>query len=148
MEAQMTEKQRKFCDYYIDSGNATEAARKAGYSVKSAKVIGAENLTKPYLADYIRDKLDEMASERIADATEVLEYLTSVMRGESQSEIVVVEGSGDGYSSARKITKNPDEKERTRAAELLGKRHQLFTDKMSVEGTIPVVITHADDLED
>ena len=75
-----------------------------------------------------------------------MEYLTSVMRGESSAEIVVVEGEGDGCSSARKIHKAPDEKERLKAAELLGKRFGLFTDKVNVESTAKVVIV--DDLDE
>lgn len=58
-----------------------------------------------------------------------MEYLTSVMRGKSESEIVVVEGKGDGVSSARHVIKNPDEKERLKAAELIGKRFGMFDKK-------------------
>ena len=70
----------------------------------------------------------------MATATEVMEYLTSVMRGESTAEVVVVEGLGDGCSEARRFKKAPDEKERLRAAELLGKRFGLFKDKVEVSG--------------
>ena len=70
----------------------------------------------------------------MATATEVMEYLTSVMRGDSSAEIVVVEGLGDGVSEARRFKKAPDEKERLRAAELLGKRFGLFKDKVEVSG--------------
>ena len=69
----------------------------------------------------------------IAKQDEVLRYLTSVMRGESTSEVVVVVGEGDGYSSAKRVSKNPDEKERTRAAELLGKRYGSFTDRVEMD---------------
>ena len=144
----MTEKQKRFCDYYIETLNATEAAKRAGYSQKTAYIIGAENLKKPQIKEYIDQRLSELESKRVANAQEVLEYLTSVMRGESKSEVVVVEGVDKGVSVARHVHKAPDERERTKAAELLGKRHQLFTDKLSVEGAIPVVIANADDLED
>ena len=77
-----------------------------------------------------------------------MEYLTSVMRGESSSEIVVVEGTGDGCSNAVKVSKNPDEKERLKAAELLGKRFGLFKEKVEVAGNIPVVIKGGEELED
>ncbi|MBM7631746.1 terminase small subunit [Geomicrobium sediminis] len=63
----MTEKQRRFADYYIESGNATEAAIKAGYSKKTARSVGSENLTKPDISVYIENRLEELASERIAD---------------------------------------------------------------------------------
>lgn len=141
----MTPRQRKFCDEYLISGNATDAARKAGYSARTAKSIGQENLTKPDIRAYIDTKLEEISSAKTANAKEVLEYLTSVMRGESTSEVVVVEGVGDGCSEARTMNKAPDEKERLKAAELIGKRYGLFTDKIGVESAIPVVIEN--DLE-
>ncbi|MBQ6263070.1 MAG: terminase small subunit [Clostridia bacterium] len=142
----MTDKQRRFCDEYLIDCNATQAAIRAGYSEKTARFIGNENLTKPYIKNYIDDRLSEINSAKTADAKEVMEYLTSVMRGESSAEIVVVEGEGEGYSSARKVQKAPDEKERLKAAELLGKRFGLFTDKVNVEGTAKVVIV--DDLDE
>ena len=76
----MTEKQKRFCDFYIETGNAKEAAIRAGYSEKTAKQIGQENLTKPDLRAYIDERLAELKNERTADAQEVLEYLTAVMR--------------------------------------------------------------------
>ena len=89
---------------------------------------------------YIDERLEEISSKKIADATEVMQYLTSVLRGETNSEIVVVEGVGDGVSEARSMTKKPDETQRLKAAELLGKRYGLFKDNIKVDGAIPVVI--------
>jgi phage terminase small subunit len=89
-----------------------------------------------------------MHSEKIADAQEILEYLTAVVRGKTQSEIVVVEGTGDGCSDARKMMKAPDEKERLKAAELIGKRYGLFTDKVDLNGGVTVVIGGEDELEE
>ena len=85
---------------------------------------------------YIDEQLERIRSEKTAEAQEVMEYLTAVMRGDSESEVVVVEGCGDGCSEARRIKKAPDEKDRLKAAELLGKRYGLFTgtDKQSTEG--------------
>lgn len=125
----LTEKQKRFCEYYVEEPNATQAAIKAGYSEKTARIIGAENLTKPNICEYIDSLLEQSRSQRIATAQEVMEYLTTVMRGESEAEIVVVEGVGKGYSKGRTMKKKPDEKERTRAAELLGKRFGLWTEK-------------------
>lgn len=136
----LTLKQQKFADEYIISGNATEAAKKAGYSEKTAKAIGTENLSKPIIKNYIDKRLEELQSQKIADQEEVLEYLTAVLRGESRSETVVVEGVGDGCSQARAFEKAPDEKERIKAAELLGKRYRLFTDKVDVTQTGNIVI--------
>ena len=70
-----------------------------------------------------------------------MEYLTSVLRGESQSEIVIVEGCGDGYSEAKRMDKSPDEKERLKAAELLGRRYGLFKADVNLE-VEPVVIVN------
>lgn len=144
----LTLKQQRFADEYIISGNATEAAIKAGYSKKTAYSIGLENLKKPEIKKLIDEKLKELSDKKIADQQEVLAYLTSVLRGETQSEIVVVEGQGEGVSRAKPIQKAPDERERLKAAELLGKRMGLFKDKIDVTANVPVIISGGDDLED
>ena len=144
----LTLKQQRFADEYIISGNATEAAIKAGYSKKTAYSIGLENLKKPEIKKLIDEKLKELSDKKIADQQEVLAYLTSVLRGETQSEIVVVEGQGEGVSKAKPIQKAPDEKERLKAAELLGKRMGLFKDKLDVTANVPVIISGGDELED
>jgi phage terminase small subunit len=126
----MTEKQKAFCDYYIETGNATEAAIKAGYSKKTAKVIGSENLTKPYLKQYIDERLAKIEDARIAKGEEVLQYLTKVMRGEEKDQF--------GLDASLQ--------DRTKAAELLGKRYRLFTEKIEVDGVQQVQIV--DDIDD
>lgn len=126
----LTEKQQRFIDCYIELGNATEAARRAGYSERSAKQIGNENLTK--LDCFIKKRLQEFEDKRIARADEVLKYLTSVMRGEETEEVVVVENLGDFMSRATTIDKEVGAKERIKAAELLGKRYSLFTEKVDI----------------
>jgi phage terminase small subunit len=136
----LTEKQKRFADYYIETGNATEAAIRAGYSQKTARFIGAENLTKPNIKKYIDDRLREIEDKRIAKAEEVLKYLTSVMRGEETEEVVVVEGTGEGASEARIIEKQVSAKDRIKAAELLGKRYSLFTDRIDVGGNVGITI--------
>lgn len=145
----MTDNQRKFCDEYLIDCNATRAYKAAYPRIKNdnvAKSAGNRLLTFVDIKEYIQTRLDEIASAKVATAEEVIQYLTSVMRGESDSEVVVVTGDGDGYSSAEKVKKNPDEKERLRAAELLGKRYGLFTDKVNIAGTTKVTIV--DDLDD
>lgn len=128
----LTIKQQRFADEYIISGNATEAAIKAGYAKKAAYQQGAENLKKPHIREYIDKRLEEINDKSIAKQEEVLQYLTSVMRGTTQSAVVVIEGDGDGVSSARLMDKTPDEKEKLKAAELLGKRYGAFTEKVEV----------------
>lgn len=78
----LNERQLAFCEYYIECGNATEAAIKAGYSEKTARSTGSENLTKPDISEYIEKRLAEQRSKRIASADEVMQFFTSVMRGE------------------------------------------------------------------
>lgn len=131
----LTEKQKRFADYYIETGNATEAARRAGYSEKTARAIGNENLTKPNIKSYIEKRLKELEDERTADAKEVLQYLTSVMRGEEVEEIVGFTDKG-----MQKVRKLPNVKDRVKAAELLGKRYALFTDKVDLDGNVGVQI--------
>lgn len=133
----MTDKQRRFADEYIVDCNATRAYKAAYPHVKSdgaARSNASKLLTKANIKAYIDAKLDELSSKKIADAQEVMEYLTAVMRGESAASVVVVEGCGDGCSEARVIDKPPDEKERLKAAELLGKRYGVFTE--SIKATV------------
>ena len=85
----LTAKQQKFADYYIELGNAAEAARKAGYSKRTARSIGQENLTKPDVKGYISKRLEELANERVADQQEVLEFLTRLIRREESDQVVV-----------------------------------------------------------
>lgn len=131
--ARLTAKQQRFCDEYLIDLNATQAAIRAGYSKKTAQQMGAENLSKPVIKEYIAARMEEKESELIADQDEVLKYLTAVMRGQTQSEVVVVENIGDFCSEARTMKKAPDEKERLKAAELLGKRYGLYTDRVEQE---------------
>lgn len=129
MEKKMTKKQKRFCDEYLIDLNATQAAIRAGYSKKTAYSIGVENLKKPDIKKYISERMAEKESALIADQDEVLRYLTAVLRGESRSSVVVVESTGDFTSAAREMDKAPDEKERLKAAELLGKRYGIYTDR-------------------
>ena len=137
----MTAKQMRFCDEYLIDLNATQAAIRAGYSEKTAGVMAAENLTKPIIREYIDKRMAEKESELIADQDEVLKYLTSVMRGQTQAEVVVVENIGDYMSQARTMQKAPDEKERLKAAELLGKRYGLYTDRVEQDVDMNLNIT-------
>jgi phage terminase small subunit len=82
----LTKKQKDFCEYYLQTGNAAEAARKAGYSAKTARVIGPENLSKPDVLEYIESRRAEMDKCLIADTDEVLKFYSSVMRGEVKDQ--------------------------------------------------------------
>ena len=122
----LTVKQRRFVDAYIETGNATEAAKKAGYRAKTAAVTGHENLRKPNVKNAITARLKELEDAQIADTREVLIHLTSAIRGEIEEEIPVVEGCGNGVSKSRIIKKHISAHDRLRAAEMLMKRYGLL----------------------
>ena len=144
----LSKKQKKFADEYLIDCNATQAAIRAGYSEKTANEQGARLLANVSIKNYITEQLEKIHNEKIADAKEVLMYLTSVLRGESQSSVVVVEGTGDGCSEARTIEKNPDERERLKAAELIGKRYGLYIEKSDIAVRLPIVLVGEDELEE
>ncbi len=137
----LNEKQKRFCEEYIVDSNATQAAIRAGYSERTANEQGARLLAKDSVKTYIRELMDEAKDDTIASAQEVMQYLTSVIRGKSRSHVLARNDLGAEYI----LEKPPDEKERLKAAELMGKRHQLFTDKVKVDGNVPVMIV--DDLD-
>ena len=128
----LTPKQQAFADYYIELGNATKAAEKAGYSKKTCYSIGNENLKKPEIKKYIDERMKVLEAKRIASGEEVLQYLTAVMRGEVKDQFDLEASLQD----------------RTKAAELLGKRYRLFTDKVEAEVTQQVVFADESELED
>lgn len=86
MTPKLTQKQKKFCEYYIQSGNATDSARKAGYSEKTAEAIGHENLRKPEIKAYIHERMGAQDKKLVADADEVLQFYSAVMRGEVKDQ--------------------------------------------------------------
>ena len=138
----MTEKQKRFADEYLIDANATRAYKAVYPNVKSDEAAMSSSsrlLRNDKVKAYIDEQLEKISSEKIADASEVMKYLTSVMRGEHTEEVVVVEGHGDGVSSATRVDKDISAKDRLKAAELLGKRYGIFTDKVNLE-VEPVVI--------
>ena len=145
----MTEKQKRFADEYLIDLNGTRAYKVAYPRVKSdaaASVNASRMLRIAKVKTYIDEQLEKIHSEKTADAQEVLEYLTAVMRNEQTEEVVVVEGTGDGCSEARTMEKDTSIKDRVKAAELLGKRYSLFTDKMELAtGDIVLEIGEWDD---
>ena len=137
----LTNRQKRFVEEYLIDLNARQAAIRAGYSPKTAQEQASRLLANVKVQTPISAFLADISSAKIADIEEVMKYLTSVMRGEATEEIPLLVGNG----VQEIITKHLSAKDRIRAAELLGKRYGLFTDKVSVEGTIPVVIQN--DLE-
>ena len=137
----MKDRQRRFADEYLIDLNAEAAAVRAGYSPRYARGNAYKLVAKSGIKEYIENRMAEKESELIADQNEVLRYLTAVMRGESTSEEIIVEGIGDGRSKARKLEKTPSEKDRLKAAELIGKRYGLFTDKIETDVDMDLNIT-------
>lgn len=144
----LTLKQKFFADSYLELGNAYQAARKAGYSEAYSKGSVVKLLENVSVRAYIDKRLEKLESEKIASAAEVMQYLTSVLRGDEKEETVVVESIGDGMSEARLVNKTVTPKDKLKAAELLAKRYGILTDRLNVEGSVTVVVTGDDELED
>ncbi|HIH7955839.1 TPA: terminase small subunit [Streptococcus suis] len=143
--SKLTLKQQRFADEYIICGNATEAAIKAGYAKRSAQQVGSENLLKPVIKAYIDERLDELKSEKVADQQEVLEYLTSVMRGQTQEQTLC----SIGELGQQVIDIDVGAKDRIKAAELIGKRYGIWTDKQEItQQTIEIKVGEWDADED
>ncbi|HHU3893196.1 TPA: terminase small subunit, partial [Streptococcus agalactiae] len=135
--SKLTLKQKRFADEYIISANATAAAIKAGYSKKTARSIGQENLTKPDIKAYIDERLEKLESEKIATQEEVLQYLTSIMRGDQQEKTLI----SIGELGQEIVDIDVGAKDRIKAAELLGKRYRLFTDKVEMDVSSDITIS-------
>lgn len=134
MAKKLSEKQKAFCDYYLESGNASESykmAYKCGNDT-TARTNASKNLQKPTIKLYLDEKLKEIEDKRIAKPIEVLQYLTKVMRGEEKDQFDL----------------DAPLNERTRAAELLGKRYRLFVDKVEADVNQTVIFEGESDLED
>ena len=125
----MTIKQKKFADEYIKTGNATQAAINAGYSKRTAATIGAQNLIKLNIKTYIDKKLSELEAETIAESKEVLQYLTSVLRGETHDEVYYKTEYGGEALGQVKV----QNKDRLKAAELLMRRFGLNASDLEKE---------------
>lgn len=102
---ELTPKQKAFSDEYLICGNATEAAKKAGYKEKTAYSIGAENLRKPLIREYIASRQKEIADARIAEAAEVLQFYSSVMRNQEKDQFGLDAALSDRISAARELMK-------------------------------------------
>lgn len=136
-------KQRAFIDYFIELGNATLAAEKAGYRGKNLNRIASQNLSNQLIKEELDKRLKEIASKRIATAEEVLNYLTRVLRGEETEQVVMINGSGE----IKVINKELSAKDRIKAGELLGKRYRLFIDKEEQNNNLIIKFEGENELE-
>lgn len=129
----MTIKQQRFADYYIETGNATQAAIRAGYSKKYANTNVSKLLQNTTVSQYIEKRLDELQSKRVADQQEIMEFLTSVVRGEVSEPVPIL--NGDGHQKVVELI--PSVQTRKAAAVDLGKRYGMWTDKHQIENITP-----------
>lgn len=136
-EKKLTLKQQHFADEYIISGNATQSAIEAGYSKNYANTNASKLLQNTTIKRYIDEQLEILKNERVADQQEVLEYLTSVVRGEQTEQ--TLRGVGEGAQEIDNI--DVSAKDRIKAAELLGKRYGIWTDKTELAGEIDTEIS-------
>ncbi len=143
----MNEKRKRFCYEYVGSGNAALSAVNAGYSRKGARSQGLRLLAIPEVKNMIKTLNEENENSRISNALEMQEKLTSIIRGESLEEVVVVQKQADGTSKAVVVKKKPSHRDVIRAIEILGKMRGVFTEVCSLNIELPVFMGE-DELQD
>ena len=116
-DEKLTPKQKRFCEEYLKSGNATDAAKKAGYKEKAAHSVGAENLRKPAISTYIKRRMGEQEAALVADANEVLQFYSAVMRGEVKDQFGIDASLSDRLKAADSLAKRLAAAERKPDAE-------------------------------
>lgn len=134
----MTQRQERFCQEFVATGNATLSAINAGYSERSAKQVGQKLLTNHDLQIRIKELSGEIKNQKIADAREMQEHLSAILRGESTEEVVVVEGCGDGVSEAVIKEKKPSQSDRIKAMQLLARMQGVLDSNQTVNVIVPV----------
>lgn len=144
-EKKLTLKQQRFADEYVIHGNIYRAAINAGYSEAYSKGNSIKLLENVSVKSYIDARLEELKKESIAEQDEVLQYLTAVMRGEMKDEALMVVPIGDFESEVQRHDQRADTSQRTKAAELLGKRYGLFRDIQEIEHS--GAVQFVDDIE-
>lgn len=140
----MTARQERFCQEFAKTGNATLSAMNAGYSEKTANEQGSRLLANVSVQERIRELQGEIKNQNIMDAREMQEHLTSIIRQESQEEVIVVEGCGDGISEAVTKTKTPSQSDRIKAIQLLARMQGVLDSGNTVNVVVPVFGGEAD----
>ena len=143
--SRLNEKQKAFADYYIESLNAYESAKRAGYSEAYAKSQSYKLLENVGIKNYIEERMESKDNYRIASQDEILQILTDIARGITEEEVVQFSQLGEELRTTRK----PTIKDRMKASELLGKRYRMWVDKAELEITEPITIIDdiGDDIE-
>lgn len=145
----LTENQRRFADEYIRTGNITQSYMNAYHNVKketTAASNGSRLLRNAKVKAYVDKRLEKLKKESIAEQDEILQYLTSVMRGELKDEQLLVVGDSDFGSSVEKHETRADIVARTKAAELLGRRYMMWTDRQQID--VSGAVQFVDDISD
>ena len=128
MRDELTPKQKAFADYYIECGNATEAAKRAGYSEKTAYRTGADNLKNPQISAYIAERVKPTEDKMIATGDEVMEFLTAVMRGEIKDAFDLPPSLADRKDAAKELAKRTVDIEARKADADIIKNMQTVAD--------------------
>lgn len=147
MAALKNKRHEKFCHEYIKDMNATQAAIRTGYSKKTAKMQGSRLMTNDDIKSRVAELRDAYLDENIMTAKQVEYELTRIALGLSTEKTVVIEGQGDGWSTARIMDKPPDEKSRLKALELMAKRHRILSGDITID-IKPVIIMGGDEIAD
>ena len=147
MAALKNKRHEKFCHEYIKDMNATQAAIRTGYSKKTAKMQGSRLMTNDDIKSRVAELRDAYLDENIMTAKQVEYELTRIALGLSTEKAVVIEGQGDGWSTARIMDKPPDERSRLKALELMAKRHRILSGDTTID-VQPVIIVGGDDIAD
>jgi phage terminase small subunit len=134
----MTARQERFCQEFAKTGNATLSAINSGYSEKTANEQGARLLANASIRERIKELQGEIKNKNIMDAREMQEHLTSIIRQESEEEVIVVEGCGDGYSEATTKTKTPSQSDRIKAIQLLARMQGVLDSGNTVNVVVPI----------
>ena len=142
--SKLNEKQKAFADYYIESLNAYESAKRAGYSEAYAKSQSYKLLENVGIKNYIDERMESKDNYRIASQDEILQILTDIARGITEEEVVQFSQLGEELRTTRK----PTIKDRMKASELLGKRYRMWIDKFEANLKQQVIFEGEDLIED
>lgn len=140
--SKLNKRQKKFIEFYLQTGNGSESARKAGYAIKCAGATATELLKNPNVAAELNTRMKQLEEKGMAKTEEIIKYLTSVMRGEHTDEMAMNIGIGEGKTQAEIVNLKVQSKDRLKAAEMLAKIKGMFVNKseLEVNGNIPIVI--------
>lgn len=138
MAGKLTAKQKAFCEYYVQCGNATQAAIKAGYSKKYAGESASKTTRSPAVKEYIKELQKEIKTNNIIDARQIQEELTAIILQESDEEVIVNEDNDAGLSKATTKKKKPSQADRIKAMQLLAKMQGALDNNTNLNIVLPV----------